>query len=86
MYSKEKSTRNKTAIASGSGQSQPKPTGKKAEDLTPEEWEDINFGYVLGWSRFSGDPAWAPGTFCLYDLGYPPASLFGTRIVVFIFL
>ena len=43
-------------------------------------------GYVLGWSRFSGDPAWAPGTFCLYDLGYPPASLFGTRIVVFIFL
>ena len=43
-------------------------------------------GYVLGWSRYSGDPAWAPGTFCLYDLGYPPASLFGTRIVVFIFL
>jgi hypothetical protein len=47
MYSKEKSPRNKTAIASGSGQSQPKPTGKKAEDLTPEEWEDIDFGWKV---------------------------------------
>jgi len=47
LHSEEKSTRNTTAIASGSAQSQPKPTGKKAEDLTPEEWEDINFGWKV---------------------------------------
>jgi hypothetical protein len=47
MTPEEKSTCNTTANASGSGQAQPMPTGKKAEDLTAEEWAEINFGWKV---------------------------------------
>jgi hypothetical protein len=47
MTLQEKSTCNTTANASGSGQAQPMPTGKKAEDLTAEEWAKINFGWKV---------------------------------------
>ena len=43
----EKSTCNTTANASGSGQAQPLPTGKKAEDLTAEKWAEINFNWKV---------------------------------------
>jgi hypothetical protein len=43
----EKSTCNTTANVSGSGQAQPMPTGKKAEDLTAEKWAKINFGWKV---------------------------------------
>jgi hypothetical protein len=31
-------------------------------------------GYVLGWTRLSGEGASASGWICLYDLGYPPSK------------
>jgi hypothetical protein len=43
MTLQEKSTCNTMANAEGSGQTQPMPTGKKTEDLTTEEWAEINF-------------------------------------------
>ena len=47
MTPEEKSTCNTTATASGSRQAQPMWTRKKAEDLTAEEWEEINFGWKV---------------------------------------
>ena len=47
MTPEEKPICNTKATAQGSGQTQPMPTGKKAEDLTSEEWEKINFGWKV---------------------------------------
>ena len=46
MTPEQKSTCN-TTNASDSGQAQPMPTGKKAENLTAEEWAKINFGWKV---------------------------------------
>jgi len=43
MTLEEKLICNTKANTEGSGQAQPMPTRKKAEDLTAEEWAEINF-------------------------------------------
>jgi len=43
MTPEEKPVCSTKSNAQGSGQAQPKPTGKKAEDLTAEEWAELHF-------------------------------------------
>ena len=45
MTPEEQPICNTKATANGSGQTQPMPTRKKAEDLTAEEWEELNLGF-----------------------------------------
>jgi hypothetical protein len=47
MTPEEKPICNTKATAEGNGQTQPLPTGKKAEDLTAEEWAEIKFGWKV---------------------------------------
>jgi hypothetical protein len=47
MTPEEKPICNTKATAKGSGQTQPMPTTKKAEDLTAEERAKINFGWKV---------------------------------------
>ncbi len=47
MKQEEKVVFNAKASTCGNGQAEPMSTGKKAEDLTAEEWADINFGWKI---------------------------------------
>jgi hypothetical protein len=47
MTAKEELICNTKANAEGGGQAQPMPTGKKADELTAEQWEKLRFGWKV---------------------------------------